>query len=100
MPPAAFTQVAVLLLASFLATVVGVRELARPSERQGAEGWRVYPASLLACRAALRFFVGLFALFFFILLALTSAIALVVILSVPLPAGASSDTSTTAEPRR
>jgi hypothetical protein len=61
-PPAAFTLVAVLLLASFLVTVIGVREPVRPLERQGAGGLRVSLASLLECRAAMCFFVGLFAL--------------------------------------
>ncbi len=63
-PPAAFGLVAATLVGSFAVTIVGVRE--PPPGRDGSPRvpWREYAASLLACREALRFFVGLFALYF------------------------------------
>jgi maltose/moltooligosaccharide transporter len=63
-PPEAFALVALALVLSFAVTLVGVREpppRAAPSERPG---WREYVGGLLACHEALRFFGGLFALYF------------------------------------
>ncbi len=63
-PPGAFVLVAAVLVASFAVTVLGVREPEPLPEERTRIHWREYLASLLACREAMRFYVGLFALFF------------------------------------
>jgi len=62
-PPAAFLLVAVVLVAGFAATFLGVREPVLAAERQRFTVGE-YVASLLACREAMKFFLGLFVLFF------------------------------------
>jgi MFS family permease len=52
-------------VASFAVTVLGVREPPPPAEvHRERLDWREYVSSLLACREAMKFYVGLFALFF------------------------------------
>jgi MFS family permease len=63
-PPAAFALVAVVLVLSFAVTVFGVREPPPRDAPAESLGWREYVASLLACHQAMRFFGGLFALYF------------------------------------
>src|SRR3954471_15656014 len=63
-PPAAFALVAVVLVLSFAVTLVGVREPPPRDAPPERVGWREYVGSLLACHQAMRFFGGLFALFF------------------------------------
>jgi len=62
-PPVAFALVAAVLVASFTVTLVGVREPPHGAERERFT-LHEYVASLLACREALKFFAGLFVLFF------------------------------------
>lgn len=64
MLPHAFILVAVLLVASFAVTILGVREPALPSSHDQGLVWREYVDSLAACREAQKFFAGLFVLFF------------------------------------
>jgi maltose/moltooligosaccharide transporter len=63
-PPAAFQLVALVLVVSFAITIVTVRESPHAVPARPRFGWRAYVASLLACREAMKFFVGLFVLFF------------------------------------
>jgi Na+/melibiose symporter-like transporter len=62
-PPAAFALVALVLVASFAVTISGVREPLHVAERERFSA-REYLANLLACREAMKFFAGLFVLFF------------------------------------
>lgn len=63
-PPAAFHLVALVLVASFAITIATVRESPHAVPARSRFSWREYVASLLACREAMKFFVGLFVLFF------------------------------------